>query len=93
MNGKATELRKLTKWNGDARLFRLQPPITTEDGESEFVVVSASIAPYSGSETYIFAANDKGEVLNWGELDGSFRGGLDHERALESAGYAITEAK
>lgn len=56
---------------------------------TEFVITSAVSVPYSGPETYIFPANEAGEVTDWGELDGSFRGGLDHECAIRLAGYEI----
>lgn len=93
----ATEIRKLESFTGDARLFRLSEPMACgydwESGEhksnTEYVVVSATIAPYSGAETYIFAASESGEIQNWMELDGSYRGGLDHAEALRGAGYEV----
>lgn len=93
----ATEIRKLESFTGDARLFQLSEPIpwdydweTQQDKSStEFVVVSATIAPYSGPETYIFPADEAGEVISWSELSGSYRGGLDHAEALRGAGYEV----
>lgn len=77
---------------GDAKLFELSSPVEYDEAEeTKFVVVSAVIAMYSGAETYIFPANEEGEILDWGELDGSFRGGLDHEQALSNAGYEVKE--
>lgn len=55
----------------------------------EYVIVSAAVVPISGPETYIFAANKNGQVTDWIELPGSFRGALDHERALRNAGYEV----
>lgn len=40
-------------------------------------------------ETYVFGSNRKGEVYDFDELPGSYRGGLDHERALWGLGYII----
>ena len=74
------------EFTGEARLYRVDPPL---DGNS-FVVVSATVAPYSGAETYIFPANEDGTVRSWLELDGSYRGGLDHDEALRRAGYTVT---
>ena len=70
---------------GNASLYRLTPPLQ----KHKYVIVSAVVAPYSGAETYIFPANKQGEVTDWGELEGSFRGSLDHLTALENAGYDI----
>lgn len=66
--------------------YRLDPPL---DGIYADVVVSAADVPYSGPETFIFGANEKGEISDWGELPGSYRGGLDHEQALRNAGYTV----
>jgi len=56
------------------------------DGDSaHYVVTSAVYAMFSGPETYVFPADDNGVITDWGELEGSFQGALDHERAI--AGY------
>lgn len=94
MNGTATEIRGKTegKGTGEMRLFRLDPPMGDEyidEGPIEYVVVSATIAMFSGPETYIFPANEEGEITSWGELNGSYRGGLSHEAALANAGYTV----
>ena len=94
---RATLIREqLPNFVGAARLYRVEPPISLErdwDEETkglttEYVVVSAVVA-YSGPETYIFPADAEGNVTNWGELNGSFRGDMDHERALVAAGYVV----
>jgi hypothetical protein len=54
---------------------------------NEFVIVSATYVAPTGPETYIFASDKKGNITDWGELDGSFRGDLDHAEALRLAGY------
>lgn len=89
--GKAEFIRNVGDWRGDARLYRVDPPVSWGyDGESEtdHVIVSG-IDNEWGIETYIFAADSTGEVLGWGELDGSFRGAIDHEQALNGAGYSV----
>src|SRR5690349_19484746 len=97
---KATLVRRINDWKGDARLYRVEPPLRydtwgDEDKDQEaatgYVIVSAADVPFSGPETYIFAASEAGDVLDWGELDGSFRGGLDHREALSGAGYEISD--
>lgn len=98
MTKTATFLRKLDDFKGDARLYQLSELVgydldwETEEyaAQTNHVIVSAVIALYSGPETYIFPANEEGKVLDWGELDGSFRGSLDHEQALRDAGYEIS---
>ncbi len=98
----ATESKnKQDDYSGDARLFRVDPPITYAsyeevDGEyqevkreTEYVIVSAAYVMMSGPETYIFPSDSEGNVTSWSELEGSFQGSRDHARALEGAGYAV----
>ncbi len=87
---KAVEIKRLEGLRGDARLFRLSEPISYGDGNrgsTNYVIVSASVVPFSGPETYIFPANEEGEVISWGEMDGSYRGGLSHKEAIRNAGW------
>jgi len=81
-------VRRLAGWQGDARLYRCEPPLKG----NAYVVVSAVDATFSGPETYVFAADVDGNVNDYRELDGSFRGGLDHAEALRGAGYEVVEA-
>lgn len=68
----ATEVKKLDGFAGDARLFRLSEPVTydynydtkQDEKSTEFVIVSAVNAMFTGPETYIFPANEQGEVVN-----------------------------
>lgn len=95
---KATYIKTLDGFNGVAKLYKLDPPLMLTDwddnpkGDAEYVVVSAANVPYSGPETYIFQADKDGEITDWSELDGSFSGDLDHQRALSGAGYAAVSA-
>ena len=66
-------------------VFRLDEPL---DGH-RYVWVSGVFAPFSGPETYIFGCDEEGEEINFLELDGSFRGDVDLERALNGAGYEV----
>lgn len=91
---KATERQTLSGMRGDARVFELDPPL---EGH-RYVVVSAVSAmrsgpELSGLETYIFPANKKGEIEDWGELEGSQRGTLSHEDVLRDIGYTIAGAR
>ena len=74
------------------RLYRLSVPMKNYKDESfDYVMMSGVYVPCSGPETYIFGADAEGNVLHWGELDGSFRGDIDHARALRGAGYAVID--
>lgn len=95
----------LPKFRGDAALYRLDPPLVQThyrgdepDESHEYVIVSAidntEMMAFSGldldwRETYIFPATPDGEVADWGELDGSVKGTLDHADALRGAGYEV----
>lgn len=94
----ATFVRQLDRESNDidARLYRLSEPMKqynwTEDRgmRSLYVVVSGSKLPeLQQPETYIFLADEAGEIICWSECDGSFQGAIDHEQALRNAGYTI----
>lgn len=98
----ATFLRQLDREDDriNARLYRLSEPMTgydwskDSDLRSEYVVVSGStMFGEDRPETYIFLANESGEITNWTECDGSFQGSIDHARALSNAGYMIVEGE
>lgn len=86
----ATRLVANLDMRGNAALYRLSEALEDYDGNKhEYVVVSAVDVPFSGPETYIFGANENGAIVDWMELPGSFRGALDHNEALEGAGYTV----
>ena len=69
------------------------PPVWGPYGEGddqlvEYVIVSAVCDRYA-HETYIFPCDSSGRVTSWSEMDGSYRGGTDHERALLGLGYEV----
>jgi hypothetical protein len=87
--------KNLPSFNGTAHLYRLDPPYVDTDwegrerGTHEHVIVSATFVPFGGPETYIFPADAEGNIADWGELDGSQKGTLDHEQVLRDAGYEV----
>ena len=88
----AQQVKWLDNFRGTAALFKLTPAIIDVNYDDvvntyEYVIVSAANVPFSGPETYIFPSNENGEVVDWVELDGSFRGSLDIWQALRNAGY------
>jgi hypothetical protein len=84
MMNTATEIKRLKNCRGDARVYRLSESL---DGFSHVIVSAAHT--FDGPETYIFGCDKNGENIEYGELAGSFRGGLDHTQALMAAGYKI----
>lgn len=75
----------LPGFRGSASLYELDPPL---EG-SKYVVVSAVLVLFTGPETYIFKSDERGNVEDWTELPGSFRGDTNHQEALRNAGYQI----
>jgi len=89
----ATFIKDLDGFNGHASLYKLSEPVgygwDGDKGKTEYVVVSAANVLFSGNETYIFPANEKGNVSDWAEMAGSYRGGLSHEEAIINAGWTL----
>jgi hypothetical protein len=79
--------RCVRNMSGDARLYRLNEPL---NGYTYVVVSAIDERPACRvHETYIFGAQHTGEVADWGVLEGSYKGGTDHEEALRRAGYEV----
>lgn len=78
---------------GDQRLYRVDPPMSYDDNKTtEYVVVSAvDVFDVGEPETYIFPSDKDGTIVDWLELDGSYKGSKDHEQALRYAGYEVTK--
>lgn len=89
------ETAKLIKENlegftGQASLYKLSKKVKYDNNkETSYVICSSTIAMFTGMETYIFPANKSGEILDYGELEGSQRGTSSHETVLEDAGYKL----
>lgn len=84
---KATKIKDLSIHNPflvKQSLYKLNPPLDGKD----FVVVSAS-SSFINEEVYIFPSNETGKILSFIELEGSYKGGLDHEKALNNMGYSL----
>ncbi len=91
---KATVIWKREGERGEQWLCKLEPGLQQHDSwegalgaTHEYVIVSAMNVLLSGPETYIFGATDRGKIVDWSEMPGSFKGALDHEEALRRAGY------
>jgi len=55
---------------------------------TKYVIVSAASC-FGMPETYIFPASAKGIIKSWDEMAGSFKGELNHYKALSYAGYEV----
>lgn len=80
------DLRRNLRIPGEHRTYRLDPPLW---GRHEYVVVSAVESGIFGPETYILPVDRDGYMTELNPLPGSFKGGLDYERALRNAGYEV----
>lgn len=80
---------------GEMRLYKVKPLVEFRGETTDHLMVSAIPLAFDTGrpETYIFPANSAGEIISWGELEGSFRGGMDHEKALRDAGYEIKDGE
>lgn len=76
----------LDSFTGTAKLWKLSKSIKVVNWlEQEFTVeyvITSAVIGYNGRETFVFPANKDGKVVDWGELEGSLRGHLDHDAAI-----------
>lgn len=79
--------RKIKDINPRQILWEVLPRI---DGH-KYVITSASNIEFTGPETYMFASDEKGNIVDWCELPGSYRGELDHKKCFEYINYKIHE--
>lgn len=72
-------------------LYKMDPP---HEGY-EYVIASAlyeKVGVYQLEETYLFGADENGDIVNWSELSGSMKGTQSHAEALNHAGYSVIDA-
>jgi hypothetical protein len=80
----ATKVKDLDRANAVVALYKLSERLKFYN----YVVVSSATV-YGEDETYIFGADENGEVIDWIELSGSQRGVYNHETVLNNAGYEL----
>lgn len=49
----------------------------------DFIMTSAFYTTDHGLETFVFRAKPDGEIVDFEDLEGSFIGDLDHQRAID----------
>lgn len=88
-------VRDVEGFTGKASLYRLSEIIEygfgDETNHTGYVIASTAIDPFTGIQTYIFPADEDGNVLDWGELTGSRKGTTSHAEVLSGAGYPLDE--
>jgi hypothetical protein len=67
---------------GDQKLWKLSEPYVSDDVTCEYVLTSA-VDGHGILETFVFPANEDGRVIDWGELEGSYQGDTNHDRAIK----------
>lgn len=83
----ATKVKEMEGWQGDAAVYRLDPPLDAH----EFVVVSSvtlgiSLPNYRSSETMVFPSDGE-DATDFGEL--TMIPYMSHEDALADLGYEV----
>jgi len=86
----AVAVKNIKEAKGRACLYKLSEPLVGY----EYVVVSAARDRKDNynnviGETFIFGSDQTGKIKSFLELPGSYKGGLDHQKALNDAGYDI----
>ena len=86
----AVAVKNIKEAKGRACLYKLSEPLVGY----EYVVVSAARDHKDNynnmiGETFIFGSDQTGKIKSFLELPGSYKGGLDHQKALNDAGYDI----
>lgn len=84
----ATFIKNLTSRGGaEQKLYRLSEPFAVKDNDDEVFqvdhVIVSGVVVVNRPETYVFPANEIGEIVDWLEQPGSFQGAVDHQRALD----------
>ena len=98
MKKTATFIKDLDLYSvsSDQKLYMVNVPVVyDEDKPTDYIVVSACASAFDTGipETYIFPSNKHGEIIDWSELEGSFRGSEDHDKALIDGGYTIIKVE
>lgn len=75
-------------------LYKLSEPLqpySKEESDTNYVVVSAlpGALDTNRCETFIFKANEKGDITDWTEMKGSTNSTMSHKVALKNAGYKL----
>ena len=83
----AIAIKNVKETQGKACLYELSEPLRGY----EYVIVSAVKSRLTDidGETLIFGSDETGKIKSFLELPGSYNGGMDHQKALNDAGYDI----
>ena len=83
------ELSSNGYWKGPTWLVKFSEPLAQLDPWDDSVMtatrfVAVSSRPDDTGQTYAFAAEEDGKVLNWTQLDGSVNVRMGHDRVVEN---------
>jgi len=97
----AIEIRKLKKWRGNARLYRLNTPLehpfdpwfSEDDPDSvEYIVISSVSIRESRNKTLVFASTKSGKASD--DTHALFMSNeKNHEKVLKKMGYILVAAQ
>lgn len=86
----------LPGFNGHADLYKVTPPIRDEGYDEDdatmlihYVIASSITGGFFGTETYLFPANEDGEITSWCELAGSQKDVTFYETVFNDIGYTV----
>lgn len=77
--------RQVSPVGAEQRIWNVHPPVKygyKDDRKTTNYVMTSAVIVLNQPETYIFPCTEDGKVLDWGELPGSFEGGLHHNQAI-----------
>lgn len=85
---KATFIKQLTDWRGNAAVYQLDPPFVPDNQDKKLVefVIASAVNNEFAHETMIFEANKDGECVSFFAL-ACIRENLSHSDCLAKLGY------
>lgn len=89
----ARKVRDLRLYAGtDEALYRVSPQMETDLGVRTSYVIVVAGRVNGVDEVVILPATESGDLLGTQPMEGSVRGTLDHEAALNNADYEMEES-
>lgn len=77
------------------KLWRVSSPFSYTGHDDTYTgeyVITSAVSVLGKPETYIFPADKNGNIVGWSELCGSFKGDLNHQKAIDMFCSEMTSA-